>query len=373
MHPAPDLRVALVHDYLTQHGGAERVVVRMLEVFPGAPLYTSLYEPGSTFPEFADADIRPSLLDHFGSLRSDHRRALPLLALTFSTMRITDADVVLASSSGWAHGVRNNAPIVVYCHNPARWLYQTDQYLGGGARLQRNAVRLMRRPLVRWDRKAAGTASKYLCQSSVVRDRIRAAYGIDAEVLPPPAGLDATGPTREPEHDPPEPGFVLCAARLLPYKNVDALIAAFASLPDHRLIVAGDGPERARLAALAGPNVQLVGTVDDAVLRWYYANCAAVVAASYEDFGLTPLEGLAFGRPSVVVRWGGFLDTVVEGETGVFFEEPDPAAIAAAVRATVAATWDADTLARHAHRYSSERFATRLREVVATAAGAVGR
>ena len=146
------------------------------------------------------------------------------------------------------------------------------------------------------------------------------------------------------------------------------MIAAFRSLPDLRLIVAGDGPERARLAALAGPNVQLVGTVDDAGLRWYYSNCAAVVAASYEDFGLTPLEALAFGKPSVVVRWGGFLDTVVEGETGVFFEQPEPTAIAAGVRAAIATTWAADTLAHHAQRYRPERFTARLREVVATAA-----
>ncbi len=361
-------RVALVHDYLTQRGGAERVVLEMVKTFPDAPLYTSLYEPDATFPAFADVAVHPSALNRVAMFRRDHRRALALLAPTFSGMKIADADVVVASSSGWAHGVRTDAPKVVYCHNPARWLYQRDQYLVDAGIIQRAATNVVSLPLTRWDRRAARKADLYLCQSSAVRDRIRTAYGIDAEVLPPPGGIDPTGVITSPTVAPPEPGFVLCVSRLLAYKNVDAIVQAFAAMPHVRLVVVGDGPERGALVKLAGPNVRFVGKIDDATLRWYYSRCAAVVAASYEDYGLTPLEGLAFGRPSVVLRWGGFLDTVDEGTTGLFFDQPTPQLIAAAVQTTVNSRWDEGALLHHLGQFGAERFSRRLREVVAEVA-----
>lgn len=357
-----------MHDYLTQRGGAERVVLHMLEAFPGAPLHTSLYDPEHTFPEFAAADVRPSALDRVGALRRDHRRALPVLAPAFARMRLAEADVVLASSSGWAHGVHTDAPLVVYCYNPARWLYQTEQYLDGPRPGARTALRLVRRPLRRWDRRAARRATRYLCSSSVVRTRIRETYGIDAEILPPPPGITPDGPQRRPEGGP-EPGYVLCIARLMPYKHVDAVVAAFAALPGERLVVVGDGPDAAKVAAVAGRNVHLAGRVDDDVLRWYLANCAGVVSAAHEDYGLTPLEALGFGRPSAVLRWGGFLDTVAEGNTGVFFDHVEPVEIAAAVRTMLDATWHPDVLQRHLHEFSKERFVHGLRRVVAEVAG----
>lgn len=361
-------RVTLVHDYLTQRGGAERVVLHMLDAFPGAPLHTALYDPHGTFHEFAAADVRPSVLNRSAALRRDHRRALPLLAPVFSRLRVAEADVVLASSSGWAHGVHTDAPLVVYCHNPARWLYQPEQYLAGRGSGARTALAVGRGPLRRWDRRAARRATRYLCQSTTVQRRIADTYGIEADTLPPPPGLTPDGPQRPPEGAP-GPGFVLCIARLMPYKHVDAVVAAFEALPAERLVVVGDGPDRAAVAAAAGPNVHLAGSVDDDVLRWYLANCAGVVSAAHEDFGLTPLEALGFGRPSAVLRWGGFVDTVVDGTTGVFFDTPEPAAVATAVRTMLAASWDREALAAHLDRFSAARFVSRLRAIVDEVAG----
>ena len=166
------------------------------------------------------------------------------------------------------------------------------------------------------------------------------------------------------------PGYLLCVSRLLPYKHVDDVIGAMRDLPSERLVVVGEGPEAARLASLAPANVRLSGSVSDPQLRWLYKNADALVAASFEDYGITPLEAAGFGKPAVVLRWGGYLDTVVAGETGVFFDAQEPAAIAEGIRAMRSTSFDAERLRRHAGAFSEARFVARLREVVAEEAGA---
>jgi glycosyltransferase involved in cell wall biosynthesis len=351
--------VAIVHDYLTQRGGAERVVLAMSDAFPDAPIYTSLYDARGTFPEFAGRDVRTAWLDRARPLRRRHRLALPLFAASFSSLRV-DADTVLCSTSGWAHGARTAGRKIVYCHSPAKWLYRPEQYLASpfAARLARGAAV---RPLRSWDRRAARTADVYLANSTAIAAEVRDAYGIGAEVLAPPAGLDAGGAQTPVEGI--APGYVLCVSRLLPYKNVESVLAAFARLPGERLVVVGSGPGAGSLAAAAPANARLLSDVSDAQLRWLYANAAGLVAAAYEDFGLTPVEAASFGKPTAALRRGGYLDTVVEGRTGVFFELPRAEEIAHAVAALRAASFDAERVRAHAARFSQERFAARLREL----------
>lgn len=368
--------VALAHDYATQRGGAERVALVMADAFPGAPLYTTLYEPGSTFPEFEPLDVRTSPIDRVGVLRRHHRLALPFLAPAVRATPI-EADVVLASSTGWAHGFPTTGRKVVYCHAPARWLYQSDRYLGpargagsgaapGGATrwLAAQALGLLAPALRRWDRRAAATADRYLANSTVTARAIREVYGIEAEILPPPPAMLPGGAETPVEGV--EPGFLLCVARLLPYKNVDVVVEAVRRTPGARLVVVGDGPERAALEHRVRdlPRVHLAGRVDDARLRWLYRNSAALVAASYEDYGLSPLEAAAFGRPSVVLRDGGYLDTVRDGVTGEFFDAPDPDLVAEAAGRALARTWDPTVLTAHADDFAAERFVDRLHEIV---------
>ena len=364
--------VAIAHDYLTQRGGAERVVLALSRAFPEAPIYTTLYDPGGTFPDFADREIITSPLNRVGRLRRDHRLALPVLAPASSAMTVP-ADVVVASSSGWAHGFRHEGKSLVYCHNPARWLYQAEEYLGDAGRWSPKAlaVRVLGPGLKHWDRVAARRADRYLANSTVVQERIRSAYGIEADVVHPPPGLDTTGDQHVPGAlaDWRDTGYWLVVSRLMTYKNVRQAVEAFRGT-DRTLVVVGHGPEGDDLRADLPGNVRIVSDVSDAELRWVYAHARGLVAPSREDFGLTPLEANGWGLPVVALRAGGYLDSVQEGQTGLFFEEPEPDLIRDAVGRAEEVDWDEDALRAHAQAFSEDRFLSRIRAEVRDLQGA---
>jgi glycosyltransferase involved in cell wall biosynthesis len=221
----------------------------------------------------------------------------------------------------------------------------------------------MARPLLEdWDRRAMGSADRYLAVSNETAARFRKVYGVDAEVLSPPPTLRAGGPEEPVEGV--TPGYCLCTSRLLPYKNVGVLVEAMQYVPDVELLVVGDGPTRRFLEASSGPNVRFLGPVSDAQMRWLYRHCIGLVAASHEDYGLTPLEAATFGRPSAVLGEGGFLETVVEGTTGVYFENLAPHRVAAGIKELVGTTFDPFAIRAHANRYAPEAFKSRIREIV---------
>jgi glycosyltransferase involved in cell wall biosynthesis len=357
-----EAEIAIAHDYLTQRGGAEKVVLALTRAFPEAPIYTTLYNPSLTYPEFGGHEIRVSWLNHVPIIRKFHRLALPLLAVAASTTKVSAKDTIV-SSSGWAHGFRTSGSKIVYCYSPARWLYQPDAYLGTDRlTAKRVALKAFSPLLKRWDRRQAATATKYFAISTAVQQRIREAYNIEAEVLPAPHSIDPTlaqEPVDVATLTGADDGFYLCISRLLPYKNVDVVIEAFNSL-GLPLVVVGAGPEERRLRAVAGPSVLMVKNLTDGQIRWLYAHCTAVVSASYEDFGLTPIEAATYGKPSVVLRWGGFLDTIREGSTGVYFDEPVSDLVREAVVQSSKAEWDANVIRKQAELFSEEHFAARL-------------
>ena len=358
-HSGGSPRVVIAHDYVTQRGGAERVVLGLLQAFPGARLVTSVYSPETTFPEFADYDIQTLWLDRHDTFRRDPRRAFPFLAKAWENHTIEDADVVVCSSSGWAHGVTTSAPKVIYCHNPARWLYQPSDYLADGNVLARAARSLLARPLIRWDRRRAASAARYVVNSTVVARRVLETYGRDSTVIPPPITLDASGPQERVPGI--APGFLLSVARARGYKNVELVCEAVDGIPSQRLVVLGDLPQRADGSEWSS-RLEGVGRVSDAQLRWLYANCAAVVSASHEDFGLTPLEGNMFGKPAIVLHAGGFLDTVVEGMNGTFITEETVAGVRDAIRRLPAVNPFA--VRTYAAGFRQAVFAQRMRQVV---------
>ncbi|MFC7961323.1 glycosyltransferase [Rhodococcoides kroppenstedtii] len=363
------LRIAIAHDYLTQRGGAERVVLALAKMFPHATIYTTLYEPSMTYPEFEKLNVVASGLNRIPQLRRNHRAALPLLPAAVRSLHI-DADVVLCSSSGWAHAVRTTGRKVVYCYSPARWLYQSDTYLGESApRWLRLALMVAKRPLIAWDKAMAREADTYVAISSVVRDRVRSTYGMTPAVIPAPCDDIAQ---REPEEVdlPPgpwrgetQPNFYLCVSRLLPYKNVHEVVGAFRNTR-RNLIVVGRGPEEEALKLVAPSNVLFLKDLSEGQIAWLYQNCRGVIAASYEDFGLTPLEGATLGKPTAALRWGGFLDTIVESKTGVYFDEPTADQISAAVDVLETRVWSPEIIRSHARKFSQERFKESLEELL---------
>jgi glycosyltransferase involved in cell wall biosynthesis len=353
--------LVVVHDYLTQRGGAERVVLALAKIFPDAPMVTSLYDPRGTFPEFGALRLRTTWLQRIPIFRTHHRLALPLYASVFSRMTVA-ARVVLCSTSGWAHGVKVNGYKVLYVYNTARWLYQTPEYLGSKSRLLQAVLQRLFAPLRRWDRRKARSADKVIAISNGVKGRIREHWGIDAEVVYPPHSADLGGERRPVLGM--EPGFLLAVTRLLPYKRVDALVQAMGELKDLRLVIVGKGPEEHRLKRAAPDNCTFLRAVDDAELRWLYTNASGLVSAANEDFGLVPLEAMAFGCPVAVLRAGGFLETVIEGTTGVFFDTTEPGEIRDAIRQLLKCDWDQSVLAAHAGKFSTRAFADRIRQIV---------
>jgi glycosyltransferase involved in cell wall biosynthesis len=348
-------RVVIAHDYLTQRGGAERVVLALLQAFPDARLVTSVYDPEGTFPEFAEADIETLFLQHIPPLVHEPRRAFPLLPFAFGRHRIVDADVVVCSSSGWAHGVATDAPKVVYCHTPARWLYEQSDYLAGHRLSVRLAARMSAPPLRRWERAAAASASMYIANSTIVQERIRRAYGRKSTVLHPPIAFDPHG--EQTPVDLPFESFLLTIARDRGYKHTAIVEQACLTVGKSLVVVGSHEPSRSH-------SVVHLGSVTNSELRWLYAKADALVAAAHEDFGLTPIEAMAFGTPVVAFRGGGYLDSVEEGISGVFFDRVDERSIAAAIRSLEDAGLDQAEIIGRSKRFLLDGFVSRMREIV---------
>lgn len=355
------MRVAIVHDYLTQRGGAERVALAMLKCFPEATLYTTLYNPPTTFPDFAGYNVRTTRLNDFPVFRRDPRRALPFLARAISSIEIDDADVVLVSTSGWAHGVITEAPVVAYCHTPARWLYEGANYFKGVPASLRKMFDLATPALRRWDRAAADRVSRYIANSSVVSERIRRVYDIEASTIFPPSSLTSDGP-REPVHGV-EPGFLLTVSRNRGYKNTDRVCEAVSQYTDRPLVVVGELPPRSD-GATWPVRITSVSGVSDPQLRWLYENCYAVVAMSHEDFGLTPVEGFSFGAPAVALEAGGYLDSCNNDQVAVQVPDLEISSIGAGIAELDNRTWVRRDIKDHAEKFGMEAFSSKIEQVL---------
>lgn len=350
--------VAIVHDYLNQRGGAERVALELARAWPGAPVYTSLYRERSTFPEFANLDVRTSPLQLL-PVDQGFRSLAPLYPFAFWCFGTLSQKIVISSSSGWAHGVRTTPDSlhVVYCHTPARWLYRSSEYLG--PRLGPALLRPLARALRSWDVNVAARADLYVANSENVRRRIRELYGRDAEIVHPPVDVDRLTPRPRGER-------LLVVSRLLPYKRVDLVVRA-ATRAGIGLDVVGIGPSLAQLRELAGPTVAFHGNVDDETMRELLERCRALCVAATEDFGIVPLEANAAGKPVVAYAEGGVLETIEEGVNGAFFNELTEHALLSAISSADELDTPPAQLARCARRYSAEIFRRQMQELVATA------
>ncbi len=353
--PCPALggaRLLLAHDWLNQDGGAEVVLDQLMALFPQAPVYTSLWDR-QRLGRLAGRDIRPGWMDRLPGIHRHHQRYLPLYPLDWGSRRLPPADLLLSNKSGFCHGARAPGAVhVCYCLTPTRYVWEPEDYLehepvGAAARL---ALTLLLPALRRWDRRAAQGVDHFLAISSLVQERIRRYYGRESRLLYPPTDLSRfAGPP------PPLGEHYLVLARLAPYKRIDLAVRAFTQL-GRPLLVVGDGRDRARLEGLAGPTVRFTGRLPQDEVDRLLGSCRALIWPGVEDFGLVPVEAMAAGRPVIARRAGGVLDTVVAGETGLFFDEAEPAALAAAVRAADAVDWQPERIRAQAARFGVEPF-----------------
>jgi glycosyltransferase involved in cell wall biosynthesis len=360
------MRIAIVHDWLNQNGGAERVLEELHLLFPQAPIFTSIYVPEKVPAEYRTWDIRTSFLQRFPMSRRLHQAYLPLYPTAFRSFDFSDYDLILSNSSGFAHGVKVPPGVVHinYCLTPPRFLFLAENYLE--RERVASPVRRLLPPLLdrlrRWDIESVGDVTTFVSISRAVQDRVRDIYHRESSIIYPPVDLARFAPS-------PNLGdFYFIAARLIPYKRVDLAVRAFSQL-GLPLLVAGDGRDRADLEAMAAPNVRFLGRVADRQLEQLYATCRAFLFPGEEDFGIAPVEAMASGRPVIAYQAGGALDYVTEGVTGAFFSEPTPESLMEAVLRTDVTAFDPQVIRRAAEGFDRAVFRRQILAAVECARG----
>jgi glycosyltransferase involved in cell wall biosynthesis len=358
-------KIALVHDYFIQMGGAEKVAAAMHDSFPAAPIYTTVALQHRLPRELRSADIRTSPMQFLPGMESRFRQYFMLYPFAVEHFDLSEYDLILSSSSGYAKGVRrrSNAIHVCYCHTPMRWVWRHDDYVARESfgRVARSALPLCLWGLRKWDLRAAQQPDYYIANSHLVAERIKQVYGRDAIVIPPPIDVDRFEPTTEIDD------YYLILSRLVPYKRIDLAIEACKRL-NRRLVIIGDGPDRARLEKLSGPKTQFLGRQPDSRVNRYASRCRALLFPGEEDFGMVPLEVNAAGRPVIAFRGGGAVETVVEGVTGVLFNEPDSTSLVEAIEDFESRSWHQPTLRSHAEKFDRRVFSLRVLEFLGSVA-----
>jgi len=358
-------KIALVHDYFIQMGGAERVAAAMHDSFPAAPIYTTVALPHRLPKELRGADIRTSAMQHLPGIERRFRQYFMLYPWAVEHFDLSEYDLIFSSSSGYAKGVkrRNSAIHVCYCHTPMRWVWRYEDYAARekfGA-LTKSLLPLSLWGLKKWDLRAARKPDYYIANSQIVADRIKQIYDRDAVVIPPPIDVDRFQMSSQVDD------YYLVLSRLVPYKRIDLAIEACKRL-GRRLIIIGDGPDRERLQKLAGPRTEFLGRQPDGRVNHYASRCRALIFPGEEDFGMVPLEVNAAGRPVIAFRGGGANETVIEGRTGVFFKKPTSASLVDAIEKFESRKWDQQVLRRHAEKFDSSVFAFRVLQFLGSVA-----
>lgn len=348
------MKIAVVHDYFTQVGGAERVAEALFRMLPAADLYTTVALPERVPSGLKDVPITTSWMQSLPGMRKYYRLYFLLYPFGVSSFDLSRYDLVISSSSGYVKGVSPplDALHVCYCHTPMRWAWNLEEYAKREALspASRILLQLCAGPLRIWDKGASRQPDHFVANSRTTAVRIHRAYGRVAEVIHPPIDVNRFRPV-----DNPECSYYLVLSRLISYKRLELAIEACTRL-GRKLLVVGSGPHRRALEASAGPTVKFLGTVDDREVAALAANCRALIFPGEEDFGMAPLEVAAAGRPTIAYRAGGATETIVDGLTGIFFDEQTPEHIVDAMLRFEGRTWSACELRMHAEKFGGNVF-----------------
>jgi glycosyltransferase involved in cell wall biosynthesis len=355
-------RVALVHDFLLDLRGAERVFAAICDAWPHADVYTAVYDERGTEGRFAARQPRTSFLQRLHPTARSFRALLPLYPHAVESLDLRGYDIVVSSSSAWAHGVLVDpgAVHVCYCHNPFRYAWsEREATVAARSRLLRLPLRILLDRWRQWDRTAAQRVDRYVANSSLTATRVQRYLGRAATVIHPPVELERFSPAPAGAVG----GHYAVLAELMPHKRIDVAVRAFNELR-LPLVVMGDGPESRRLRRLAGPTVTFTGRVSDERVAEVLRTSRALVVTAAEEFGIAAVEALASGRPVIALASGGVLESVVAGETGAYYAASTPEALAAAVRAFDPLSVDPAACVAAAERFGTARFQAALRRVV---------
>ena len=361
------MKVALVHDYLIRLGGAERVFLNLVKIFPQAKIFTLLYNPSKMGDYFAHSSIQTSFLQRIPGVVRYHRLLAPFFPAAVESLDLREFDLVISSSSAFVKGLvlRPRTIHICYCHNPARFLWDyAGQYNGGGSSLLK---KVLFHYLRLWDRAAAQRVDYFIANSKITAQRIKKFYRREAKVIYPPVKMEPNPHLSQRRLSSLNflKDYFLIVSQLTPYKRIDLAIDAFNKL-ELPLIIIGEGRDKKRLVRMARSHIKFLGWQPDEVVKEYFQNCLAFVFPGEDDFGIAPVEAMSFGKPVLAYRKGGAKETVLEGITGEFFDDPIPESLADGVRRLIAnlKNYSPQVIRKRAEKFSEERFEIAIKEFV---------
>ncbi|TDX59263.1 glycosyltransferase family 4 protein [Orenia marismortui] len=356
------MKVAIVHDWLTNMGGAERVISYLHSLFPTAPIYTLVYNEDKMDDEFKEMDIRTSFLQKIPFSKTNYQKLLPLMPLAVEQFDFSEYDLVISSSTSVAKGIITNTDTVhiCYCNTPMRYAWDMYHFYRKDKNpIFRGIISIIMNYIRIWDRVSADRVDYFIANSNNVAKRIKKHYRRESKVIYPPVNTDFYTPNDKSED------FYLVVSRLVPYKRIDIVIKAFNQL-GLPLKIIGDGSEFDNLKNIARDNIEFKGRVSDQEVRNYYRKCKAFIFPGEEDFGITPVEAQACGKPVIAYGKGGVLETIIDGETGKFFYQAKVESLLAAVKEFEKDidSYDSETIRNHAFKFSRDEFKEKIINLV---------
>ena len=353
------MKIAIVHDWLTNMGGAEQVVINFKEIYKEAPIYTTFYNPNNLDVKLRNIDVKTSFLQK-KKMVTNHKKYFPLMPLAFENFNLNDYDIVLSSSSSCAKGVitKPGSIHVCYCHTPMRYIWEMrDEYTEDMGKIKRRLVKILCHYMRIWDASSSNRVDYFIANSTAVKNRIWKHYKRDSVVINPPVRCNLFNISEK------DGDYYLVMSRLVKYKRFDLAVQACSEL-GKRLIVIGDGPEKENLTKLANEKVEFLGRQPDDVVKKYMSECKALLFPGEEDFGIVPVEAQACGRPVIAYGKGGVLDSVINGKTGVFFEEQNVESLKNAIKKFETMEFNKLEIREHALQFDEKVFQEKIKKFI---------